>query len=159
MTVAPPRGGPRPPPRLPTSPGTWVREARQRALVAAFFQGRAERLRQKPPKRHKVLVVDGSDGTAPVAACELQQTQPSVAFLRSMAVAPHCRRRGYARRLLRFMSRPLAVGAGPLRLPKQRLLPLRSLLTNLGIGFVGSLRAEVEEFQGEIVWSYGPAST
>ncbi|CAE7769861.1 unnamed protein product [Symbiodinium sp. CCMP2592] len=154
MTVAPPRGGPQPPPpvgpcktRLQTSSGAWVREARteefrrvaglcaeafaedtgprntftsllgrtqrvflaavmevslvQRALVAAFFQGRAERLRQKPPKRHKVLVVDSSDGAAPVAACELQQTEPSVAFLRSMAVAPHCRRRGYARRLLR----------------------------------------------------------
>eukprot|EP00439_Symbiodinium_sp_Y106_P050332 s1688_g6.t1 len=67
----------------------------QRALVAAFFQGRAERLRQKPPRRHTVLVVDSSDGAAPVAACELQQTEPS------MAVAPHCRRRGYARRLLR----------------------------------------------------------
>ncbi|CAE7479391.1 rimI, partial [Symbiodinium pilosum] len=73
----------------------------QRAIVAAFFQGRAERLRQQPPRRQKVLVVDNIEDGGLAAACELQLREGKRAFLTSVAVAPRWRRRGYARKLLR----------------------------------------------------------
>ncbi|CAE7436962.1 unnamed protein product [Symbiodinium natans] len=73
----------------------------QRAIVAAFFQGRAERLREKPPMTQKVLVVESPEGEALVAACELRLRETSVAYLSSVVVAPRWRRQGHARRLLR----------------------------------------------------------